>query len=165
MINLKNLEVVDLSYRVALLNNEVIAPHINTSEKFSLEKTEQWFVKIKDNPSREDFVFIFEEQKIGMGGLTNISSHNKNCELYIYMDPDFQGKGLGYSACLKLCKYAFHKLNVEKVFLYTFSKNNKANKLYEKIGFKLEGVLRKHAYKDECLQDRNFYGLLKTELN
>lgn len=165
MIQLKELELDDLPYRVTLLNNTSIAPYINTNEYFSLEKTELWFLSIKDNISRKDFVFIYEQHTVGMGGLTNISIHDQNCELYMYMDPEFQGKGLGYLAGLELCQYAFNILNLKKVFLYTFSQNIRANTLYEKMGFKLEGVLRKQTFKDEVFQDRNFYGILKTEFN
>lgn len=164
MIKLKPLTSEDLIYRVSLLNHQKIAPHINTKELFTLERTEIWFEKIKENDSRRDFVFVYKDQNVGMGGLTNISKENHNCELYMYIDPSYHGKGLGYKFCSKLCSYAFDNLALEKVYLYTFSENIPANKLYEKLGFKLEGVLRNHTFKDGQLRDRNFYGLLKNEL-
>src|SRR5699024_3083970 len=164
MITLKPLTKEDLIYRVNLLNHDAIAPHINTKELFTIEKTKAWFETVKTNSTRNDFVFINNEEKVGMGGLTNISKENKNCELYMYMDHSFQGKGLGYKACHALCRYAFEDLDLEKVYLYTFSENIPANKLYEKIGFKLEGMSRKHTFKNGALKDRNFYSILKEEL-
>lgn len=104
------------------------------------------------------------KNKVGMGGINNISEENRNGELYMYMDPRFQGKGFGYKACYALCEFAFNELNLEKVYLFTFSDNIPANKLYEKIGFKLEGVLRKQTFKEGMLKNRNFYGILKNEL-
>lgn len=165
MIKLHILNREDLPYRVFLLNHDAIAPYINISERFTLSKTEKWFSNLYANSSRKDFVFISDTNKVGMGGLTNISLRNKHCELYMYMDPNFQGRGLGFYACRRLCEYAFNDLCLEKVFLFTFSDNKRANKLYEKIGFKLEGVLRKHTYKDAKLHDRNFYGILRNEFN
>jgi len=164
MITLKPLTKEDLNYRVNLLNHDAIAPHINTKELFTIEKTEIWFERIKDSDTRKDFVFVFNDRNVGMGGLTNVSKANRNCELYMYIDPSFHGKGLGYKFCFELCKYAFDDLDLEKVYLYTFSENIPANKLYEKIGFKLEGVLRNHTFKNGLLRNRNFYGLLKNEL-
>lgn len=35
--------------------------------------------------------------------------------------------------------------------------------MYEKAGFKQEGILREHTYKNGILQDRCIYGLLKSE--
>lgn len=163
MISLKPLTKKDLNYRVALLNHEEIAPHLNTRELFTLEKTAAWFEIAKESNVRKDFVFVFKEQKVGMGGLTNISNENRNCELYMYIDPSFHGRGYGYKFCFELCKYAFLNLELEKVYLYTFSENIPANKLYEKIGFKLEGTLRNHTFKNGLLRNRHFYGLLKNE--
>jgi diamine N-acetyltransferase len=144
MLSLKSLTESDLLYRINLLNDDEISPFINTSEKFTLENTQQWFLRIKTQKSRKDFVFIHKAENVGMGGLTNISDLNKNCELYMYMAPKHQGHGLGYLSAKALCDYAFNNLNLEKVYLYTFSENDRANKLYEKIGFKLEGELREH---------------------
>lgn len=164
IVKLKLLDRENLAYRVMLLNHKKIAPYINTNEVFTVEKTGEWFQLIKNKSNRKDFVFVNNDENIGMGGLTNISKENQNCELYMYMDPSFQGKGLGYKSCFTLCKYAFEVLNLKKVYLYTFKENVAANKLYEKIGFKLEGILRQHTLKDGVLKDRNFYGILKNEL-
>src|SRR5699024_7422545 len=142
-----------------------IAPFINTEEYFTLGKTLQWYNAINESVEREDFVFIYNNKEVGMGGLVKISQKNMNCELYMYMDPSFQGKGLGFESCYNLCQYAFNSLSLKKIFLYTFSENIKANKLYEKIGFKLEGILRQHTYKDGSLRNRNIYGLLKNEFS
>lgn len=165
MLKLKTLEESDLVYRVNLLNDERIAPYINTSEKFTIDKTKEWFYKLKENNLRKDFTFIGDKEKIGMGGLTNISQKNSHCELYMYLDPNVQGKGFGYKTCKALCEFAFNELNLNKVFLYTFSNNERANKLYEKLGFKLEGTLRKHTLKDGVFQDRYIYGIFRNELN
>lgn len=164
MLKLKFLDTEDLEYRVMLLNHKSIAPFINTKEKFTLRKTKKWFQSTKNRNDRIDFVFQYNEDNVGMGGLTNISEKNRNCELYMYIDPSFQGKGLGFKSCYALCEYAFEILNLNKVYLYTFKENIPANKLYEKIGFKLEGILRQHTFKDGVLKDRNFYGILKNEL-
>lgn len=161
MFILQKLKSTDLEYRVNLLNDIRIAPYLNVSQSFTLDKTKQWFSVIKEDNSRADFVFIYNDNKIGMGGLVNISIDNCLCELYMYLDPSFQGQGLGYKSCKALCDYAFEELKLNKVFLYTFSNNIKANKLYEKVGFNLEGVLKKHTFKDGEFQDRKIYGLLK----
>ena len=150
-------------------NDELITELFNKipfNNTFSILNSDNYFdhVNIENDSTRQDFVFMNKGQKVGMGGLSNISITDKNCELYMYMDINYQGKGLGFLSGKKLCEYAFNILKLEKVFLYTFSDNHRANSLYEKIGFKLEGVLRKHTYKSGCLQDRNIYGLLKNEI-
>lgn len=162
-IKLKKLEKSDLSFRVSLLNHELIKPFLNTKEEFTLDKTEQWFNNIKAK-SRSDFVFIYNNSPIGMGGLVNISPIDKNAELYIYLSPDYQGMGLGSLSLKKMCDYGFEVLSLHKIYLYTFSKNRRANLLYERNGFVKEGYLKEHTYKDGELCDRNIYSLIKNEI-
>lgn len=149
----------DLAYRVNLLNNIEVSRYLNTSEIFTVEKTFEWF-KNRNLNNRFDCIFKVGRQIIGMGGLTNISQSNKNAELYIFIDPAFQGKGLGKKSLVELCKYGFGELALYKIYLYTFSSNRVANNMYEKVGFIREGYLRKHTMKDGSLQDRCLYGLL-----
>jgi len=163
MVCLKALKKEDLPYRTNLLNNIEVSQFLNTNEIFNIESTQNWFNKISLDPSREDFVFCSNTDKIGMGGIINISSSNSNCELYMYLDPKVHNRGFGYLACIALCDFAFKTLSLHKVFLYTFSDNIKANRLYEKVGFKLEGVLRNHTFKVDSFRDRNIYGLLRNE--
>lgn len=151
-----------LNYRVDLLNKQEISCYLNTSEVFTLEKTFGWY-RHRDLNTRFDCVFIENDTPVGMGGLSNISKQNRNAELYMYIDPLYQGKGLGKESLYELCKYGFERLNLSKIYLYTFSSNMRANKMYEKVGFVQEGFLRKHTMKNNELQDRCFYGLLKDD--
>lgn len=59
-----------------------------------------------------------------------------------------------------LFKYPFDQLKVERVTATTAKSNKKARKMLEKLGFKLEGVLRK-GYDGK--RDAVVYGMLKEE--
>lgn len=153
-----------LDYRVQLLNNRDVVEYLNVKETILLDKTIEWF-RNRNTTRRFDCVFKNDSQIIGMGGLTNISQSDKNAELYMYIDPVFQGQGLGKKSLIELCRFGFNELELSKIYLYTFSSNIKANRMYEKVGFVREGYLRKHTMKNNCLQDRYFYGLLVEEFH
>ena len=163
MIKLRPLDLNDLEFRISLLNNPDISQFLNVNESFSLNKTIEWFYN-RNLSKRYDCVFLYNDISIGMGGITDISVVNKNAFLYLYIDNKFQGKGLGISSMIRLCEYGFLELGLNKVYSYTFAFNHKVNKMHEKIGFKKEGILRKHTYKEGIFQDRYLYGLLKSEL-
>jgi len=59
----------------------------------------------------------------------------------------------------EIFSYAFDTLRAARVTALSRSKNEKANKFIEHIGFKPEGVMRK-AFKDD---DLNIYGFLAEE--
>lgn len=163
MIEIELLEEKHLIDRVKMLNDPEIRKYLNVQECFNLEKTIEWYRNIRNKSERFDYVFIHNNSIIGMGGLTNVSSVNLNAELYMYLSTEFQGKGLGFESLIRLCQIGLLSLNLNKIYLYTFLHNVRANKLYEKAGFKQEGVLREHTYKNGVLQDRCIYGLLKSE--
>lgn len=162
MVKIEPLKREHLLFRVNLLNNSQVNEYLNVDEVFEIKKTQNWFDS-RDLEKRFDCVFVWNGEWIGMGGLLNISNVDHNAELYMYMSPSFQGKGLGLKSLIELCKYAFEKLFLFRIYLYTFVGNEKANNLYEKVGFFREGFLRKHVSKGGVLYDQNIYGLLKTD--
>lgn len=100
-----------------------------------------------------------------MGGLTSIDSAVKKAELYIFVNPELIGKGIGTKATKQLCQYGFTELGLEKIYLFTDRDNVAAQKVYEKIGFRLEGTLRNEILtRTGQISDRLYYGLLKHEL-
>lgn len=150
--------------RVDWINN----PRIHTSMFFdlpaSIENTVKWFNNNKGNSSRIDFSFVNDnEELVAMGGFTGIHQEHKNAEFYVMVHPEMQGKGIGKKASLWMYNYAFSVLNLHKIYLYTNDDNVAAYKIYENAGFKLEGVLREHKWKNNVFQNRRFYGLLKSE--
>lgn len=154
----------DLPYRVYLLNHKEVAPFLNTSETFTIENTIEWFRK-RNLGNRFDCVFKEGNLAIGMAGLTNVSKLNSNAELYMYLDPEFQGRGLGKKSLMGICKYGFDEMGLYKIYCYTFSSNQRINNLLEKVGFVREGYFRKHTMKDGLLRDRCFYGLLADDFH
>ena len=98
-------------------------------------------------------------------GKENVITGYKSGELYVFVCPTTQAKGLGTEATRLLCEYGFAELGLNKIYLETNDDNFAAQKVYEKIGFMLEGRKRQeYIRKDGTLGERFYYGLLKCEL-
>lgn len=141
---------------------------VNESMFFDLpatvEQTTKWCEAIEKNSSRIDFSFLNEEGDIiAMGGFTGIHKEHNNGEFYVMVNPEMHGQGIGKKVSIWMYNYAFSKLNLHKIYLYTNDDNISAYSIYEKAGFKLEGVLREHKWKKDKYQNRRVYGLLKEE--
>ena len=160
-MEIRKLSEDDLEMRVTLLNDPRVTEFIHLNGHIDIEGTRKWYKIIKSNNKRVDFSFIHEDKIIGMGGLSDISNIDEHASLYIYISPEYHGKGLGTQALKLLCSYGFNYLNLRRINLYTFVTNEVANHIYEKVGFVREGVLRKHTKKNGELVDRYFWGLLK----
>lgn len=160
----KYFDIDDIEVRVNWINNPKIHKTMYFELPATVEKTLNWFKNNIGNQKRVDFTFQEERGNIvAMGGFTAIDNTHSNAEFYIMINPELQGKGLGTLISKWLFNYAFLKFNLNKIYLYTNDGNEKAYNLYENCGFKLEGVMRKHKYKNEEFQNRRFYGLLRNE--
>lgn len=153
----------DLETRVNLLNNKKVSQYLNVDEVFNLEKTRKWFENAKNNTSRYDCVFEVDEKIVGMGGVTDISLKDKSGSLYIYLAPEYWGCGCGYTAFTSLCNIGFETLGLNRLYFYAFEDNVRGNKLFNRVGFKLEGILREHTMHNGVLCNRYIYGLLKKD--
>lgn len=152
-----------LEARVMWLNSKEIYSYMNMKYPITYKETTDWFERARLNPNRSDFCFYDDDELVAMSGLTNLDLTNGLIEFYVMVGPQSQGKGYGVKATEWTVNYAFLEFNINKVLLYTNAINTRANSLYEKLGFELEGTLRKHKFKDGEYIDRRIYGLLKED--
>ncbi|WP_271424714.1 GNAT family N-acetyltransferase [Aequorivita sinensis] len=153
----------DIPVKVSWMNDIRINEHMYFSLPATEEATMKWFTENKDNVNRVDFTFKENEKYIAMGGFTGINHQSGIAEFYVMVNPEMQGKGIGRKVSLWMYNYAFVKLQLNKIFLYTDNSNIPSSKIYEKAGFQQEGLLRQHKLKNGILRDRRVYGLLREE--
>ena len=106
---------------------------------------EAWFASL---PRRADCAYFAIETvdgraHIGNVWLWDIDRRHRKAELRVVVgDRGARGKGLGAEAIDRLCRYAFEKLDLHRVYAYVLDINPSARKAFERAGFSLEGTLR-----------------------
>lgn len=75
----------------------------------------------------------------------------------------YWGQGYGYEAAALVLDFAFRELNLHRVQLTVFGYNERAIRLYEKLGFQREGVYREFMERDGERYDMYLYGILRKE--
>lgn len=78
-------------------------------------------------------------------------------------DREQWGKGYGRETVGLILKYGFHELNLHRIQLTVFEYNERAIALYEKLGFRREGVFREFMQREGRRYDMYLYGLLRSE--
>jgi RimJ/RimL family protein N-acetyltransferase len=78
-------------------------------------------------------------------------------------EPAYRGQGYGGEALGLLQRFAFHELNLHRLQLTVFSYNAPAIRLYERLGFQREGVMREFLQRDGQRFDVYLYGQLAWE--
>lgn len=109
------------------------------------------------------FIIEHKEKKIGYINITNIDYLNEKGEYAIALDPQETGKGIAYKASQLLFNYVFTNLKINKIYLLVFSENERAKKLYEKLGFEQEGYFKKEVFKNGRFQNVIRMALFRDE--
>lgn len=105
-----------------------------------------------------------KEQSIGVVSLTNIDYKNRNAECIIDIgEKDYWGKGFGSEGLKVLLDYAFYEMNLHRVSLRVFSFNERAIRMYTKLGFRQEGNGRQSLFRDGKWHDIVHRGILQSE--
>jgi RimJ/RimL family protein N-acetyltransferase len=98
----------------------------------------------------------------GIGLWTSTTRRNAQLGLSIYRQDDW-GLGYGREMIVLALRYAFNELNLHRVWLTTSAFNERALKLYEKLGFRHEGRGREHLLLDGRRWDIVYMGMLRDE--
>ena len=73
------------------------------------------------------------------------------------------GRGYGREAVALIVAYGFERLNLHKIGLGVHADHDDAVRLYESLGFQVEGRLRQHLFRDGTYHDKLVMGVLREE--
>ncbi|MGN0658723.1 MAG: GNAT family N-acetyltransferase [Emergencia sp.] len=125
------------------------------------------FVRYSLDPTKMQFTITLkpEDKPIGKIYLSRINRVEDSLDITrIYIaDPDNRGKGYGEEALRLILEYAFINLHMERVTIDHFEKNKTAASLYEKIGFRNEGLMRNAGKKNGKYVNLQLKSMLRAE--
>lgn len=127
-------------------NIEVMELASPVIEQYSLEET-VYFVEhaMLSANDGEHYVIMQSREDLAIGyvSLINIDYDNFSADCMIEIgNVDYWGRGLGTMAMEVILEYVFNELNLNRLGLQVFSFNERALKMYQKLGFKEEGRKR-----------------------
>lgn len=97
----------------------------------------------------DEVLYIFEEAGLAKGMFKLIPLQHRNAHIVylggVAIHPDFGGKGLGSLMMQEIIAQA-KAMQKKRIELTTASENSTAIRLYEKMGFQKEGVLKNFCY-------------------
>ncbi len=109
-------------------------------------------------------IFTLHDEYIGGCSIFNISSKNRRAKIGIFIgDENYQNKGYGTDVIKTILKFSFNELNLNKISLDTFSFNTRARKVYERLGFKVDGILRDDIFRDGRYYDTIIMSIVERE--
>ena len=165
-ISLTHLSIDDLPALAAWINDREQVLFNSPYKPVHESQHQAWFESIHQ---RNDLVIfgirlLESNNLIGSCQLHSINHVHRSTELQIRIgEPTQRGQWYGTEEVLLSLDFAFKDLNLHRVYLHVFSTNAAAIRLYEKIGFGHEGLLRKAAHIDGAYMDVVVMSILREE--
>lgn len=166
-VYLRGLEDADLSGPYFQWFNDAETSRSNSHATFpnTVERMRERFAEAQQ--SRDIVVFAIVaregEQHVGTTSLQAIDWISRSAEIAFLIGHEHGGRGYGSAAGQMLLRYAFERLNLQRIHCGTSAENVAMQKLAEKLGMQREGIRRKAMYKFGKYLDLYEYGMLRDE--
>jgi RimJ/RimL family protein N-acetyltransferase len=150
-IYLRPLDRADAPLLVPWINDPDVTRTIRFRRPMNLQAEEAFIDRLYQ--SEHDVVLGIAlkeaDRLIGVTGLHQLDSKNRHAGFGISIgDKGEWGKGYGTEATLLMVRHAFETLNLNRVWLQVYEYNEPAIRIYEKLGFRREGMLRQENYRE-----------------
>lgn len=165
-VYLRPIELADTDWYYASIYDKSTRRLTGTQKHYTREQIAS-YIEGKSRDSSSVLLLIVaceDDQPVGDIAIQDIDTMNRNANIRIAINNDkHQGKGYGTEALQLMLDYGFGILNLHRIELNVFSYNERAVHVYEKMGFKREGVQREALYYDHQYHDSILMSILEDE--
>jgi RimJ/RimL family protein N-acetyltransferase len=165
-VHLRALDRADAPTILPWVNDQQVIQHLLIHKPMNLAAEEAFIDAV--NRSEHDAVFGICDRATGrlagVAGLHRVDHKNRQAMFGIFIGhARDRGKGLGTDATSLVVRYAFDTLNLNRVWLHVYEDNKRAIRVYEKLGFVREGLLRQDSFRRGRYGNTVVMGLLRSE--
>lgn len=133
----------------------------------SKSDTENFIKSVVNQAGRkrdEVYSIWYNQEFAGLIGFKETDWINRKTELGYWLAKRMQGKGIITACTEKLIRFAFQKLNMNRVQVKVAVGNTRSAAIPKKLGFKFEGVERDGERHQNTYFDLEVYSYLKSDL-
>jgi len=166
-VNLRALEIEDLPKLKDWRNKKHVKKSTREYRLLNAIHQKDWFESIhRNNPPKEIMFGILNKKRkiIGVTGLTHIDWKNRNSEISIYFSNEgWQTKKEASEVLNLVMEYGFGELNLNRLWVEIYGNMKENVKLFEKMKFFKEGILRQRVWRNKKWWDSFIYSKLARE--
>lgn len=144
-------------------NSERIRAVMRSDRPISREEHDRWFADLISRENRMFYIFEKMGKPLGIMQFTDIHRDNGTCSWGFYLGERNLPRGTGtYLAYLGLEK-AFDSEGFRKVSAEVLAGNIASYRLHKKMGFRLEGCLRKQIKRGNGFEDVYLFAIFRED--
>jgi diamine N-acetyltransferase len=158
----------DIPRFVSWLNDYETSRTLGIRAPLSIPLEEQWFEQMLASQGKDAYHFVAclaaDGRPIGTIGLFELDLVNGSAGLGISIGAAAdRGKGHGTDMLRAILGFGFGFLRLERIWLDVYQMNEGARRVYERVGFVREGVLRHAAFREGRYLDLDRMAILVDE--
>ena len=165
-IYLRPLEREDAAVFVPWVNDQEITRNLILYRPMNRDIEEEFIARA----SKEQGGMVFgialkkDDRLIGNTALHAVHGKDRHAGFGILIgDKTEWDRGYGTEVTALMVEYGFKTLNLNRIWLHVYEFNERGRRAYEKVGFRVEGTLRKHYFREGKYWDVIVMGLLRDE--
>jgi ribosomal-protein-serine acetyltransferase len=105
----------------------------------------------------------FNGHLCGMISYMSVDTANHWTALFYWLDEAHQGQGIMTACCRAMIAHGFEDWNFNRITIECATENTRSRAIPERLGFKLEGIVRGVEWLDDRFVDHAMYGMLQSE--
>lgn len=144
---------------------EVVRFTFPANDELTLPRVRSWYATRSAQPDRLDLAVTDRAtgELVGEVVLHEWDPDARSCTFRTLIGPLGRNRGLGTEATRLIVGHGFERLGLHRVQLELYGDNARARRVYEKVGFVVEGVRREAALRDGVWVDEVLMALLDRE--
>ncbi|MEU8027479.1 GNAT family protein [Streptomyces sp. NPDC049099] len=144
---------------------EVVRFTYEPSTELTLERLRSWYGSRATAPDRLDLAVTDPGtgEVLGEVVLYDYDPAARSCTFRTLIGPRGRGRGIGTEATRLIVGHGFGQLGLHRIQLEVYGHNARARRVYEKVGFVVEGVRREVRLQDGAWADEVIMSILDRE--
>ncbi|WP_327695052.1 GNAT family N-acetyltransferase [Streptomyces sp. NBC_00459] len=144
---------------------EVIRFTFEPDTVITMERLRSWYGSRSAQTDRLDLAVTDRAtgELVGEVVLYEWNPAARSCTFRTLLGPSGRGRGLGTEATRLIVGYGFEQLGLHRIELQAYAHNHRALRVYEKVGFVVEGVRREVQLRDGEWADEVLMAVLDHE--
>lgn len=160
---LRDIIEVDLPKILTWRNQSHIREVMLQQEEILWENHRSWYHSLAENPTKLSKVFTVSNIDYGILNISEWSKVNNCCSWGFYIGDREAPKGTGLLMGFTSLNYIFIELGMRKVCAEVIETNVVSHRFHVKLGFRLDGILRKQIRCQDKYEDLYIYSLFANE--
>jgi len=163
--NMKLRKIVDDDHPwlIELHNDPQVLRNLTDPRPITLFSHVAWWLNTQNNPRQRRYIFTVNDERVGLAKISDLDVVNSNCLLGGDIHVLHRGKGYAKHMWSLLLDVVFLEHGLNRAGLTTAEYNVLGQRVYRGLGFKEEGRLIKHLYRDGAFHDQICMYMLRSD--